>query len=209
MKTEDFIRELAIATPPPAPKVANLVAYGLTGLVFGAVAFVGIGGVRPDLGDAWLPTGLKVAFGFLSALAIAPLLLRIARPSLSAGRAAIWPVPVLALAAVVSVAGLTMTAEPVRWALWTNGGVPDCLWQIPLIAAPAGAGLMLGVRRFGPTRLGLAGLTIGAITGALAAIPYSLFCPIDFAPYVATWYTAAFGLCALLGFLAGTRFLRW
>lgn len=209
MKTDDFIRELAIAAPPPAPKSSSLVTYGLAGLVLGAAVFVGIGGVRPDLGAAWLSTGLKIAFGALAALSMAPLLSRIARPSLRTGHAAIWPALVLALAAIVSVAGMAATAEPMRWTLWTSGGVPDCLWQIPMIAAPAGAGLMLAVRRFGPTRLGLAGLAIGAITGALAAIPYSLFCPIDFAPYVATWYTAAFGLCAALGAVAGARLLRW
>lgn len=209
MKTDDFIRELAAAAPSPAPRRSSLVLYGVTGLMLAAAAFIAIGGVRPDLGGAWLSTGLKIAFGALAALAMLPLMIQSTRPTLRITGVAAWPLLVLAAAAGVSIAGLVMTAAPLRWTLWTSGGVPACLWQIPLIAIPTGAALMLAVRRFAPTRLGVAGLAIGAVAGALAAIPYSLFCPVDFAPYVATWYTAAFMICAALGAIVGARFLRW
>lgn len=209
MKTDDFIRELAALAPPPPPKRSSLIIYGLAGLTLAGAAFIGIGGVRPDIGDASFATGLKIAFGAVAALAMLPLMSRITEPSLRVRHAAAWPVLLLALSTAITIAGLAMTAEPMRWTLWTTGGVPDCLWQIPLIAAPTGAALILGVRRFAPTRLVIAGLAIGAIAGALAAIPYSLFCPIDFAPYVATWYTAAFAICAALGAIVGARFLRW
>lgn len=103
---------------------------------------------------------------------------------------------------------MATTHEPLRWTLWTGGGVPNCLWQSPLIAAPTGAALLFALRRFGPTRLGVAGMTAGAVASALSAIPYSLFCPVDFAPYVATWYTVAFAICGALGALGGSRLLR-
>lgn len=209
MKTEDFIRDLASTAPPLAPKRNSLFVYGFAGLVLASAAFVSLSGVRPDLGEAWLSTGLKMSFGALAAAAMAPLMTRIAGQSLHVRNAIVWPALVLALAAAVSVVGLAITTDALRWTLWTGGGVPDCLWRIPLIAAPMGAALVLAMRRFGPTRLGLAGLAIGVVAGGLAAIPYSLFCPIDFAPYVATWYAAAFGVCAALGASVGARFLRW
>ncbi len=209
MKTDDFIRELAAAAPPTAPTRSSVVIYGAAGLLLAAAAFIAISGVRPDLGGAWFSTGLKIAFGALAASAMLPLMLQSTRPSLRTRGAAIWPLLVFAMAAAVSIVGLAMTAAPLRWTLWTSGGVPACLWQIPLIATPTGAALMLAVRRFAPTRLGVAGLAIGAVAGALAAIPYSLFCPVDFAPYVATWYTAAFLICAALGAMFGARLLRW
>lgn len=209
MKTEDFIRDLASTAPPRAPKRASLAVYGFAGLALASAAFISLSGVRPDLGEAWPSTGLKMAFGALAAAAVTPLLTRIAGQSLHVKEAIIWPALVLCFAAVVSIVGLAMTTDALRWTLWTSGGVPDCLWRIPLIAAPMGAALILAMRRFGPTRLGLAGLAVGAVAGGLAAIPYSLFCPIDFAPYVATWYAVAFGICAALGALLGARFLRW
>ncbi|MGE3302119.1 MAG: NrsF family protein [Hyphomonadaceae bacterium] len=209
MKTDDFIRDLASTAPPLAPKRGSLFVHGFAGLTFASVAFIGLSGVRPDLGDAWLSTGLKVSFGALAAAAMAPLMTRIAGQSLHVRNAIVWPALVLTLAAAVSVVGLAMTTDAMRWTRWTGSGVPDCLWQIPLIAAPMGAALILAMRRFGPTRLSLAGLAIGAVAGGLAAIPYSLFCPIDFAPYVATWYTAAFAICAALGATMGARLLRW
>lgn len=209
MKTEEFIHDLATRMPPPAAKRSSLVLFGLGGLVLAGTGFVAIAGARPDLDAAWISTLLKMSFGALCVVALAPLLWRVAGQNLRIGAASGGVIGVVALACIVSIVGLAMTAEPLRLALWTNGGVPDCLWQIPLIAIPIAAALLIPARRFGPTRIGVAALTIGAAAGALAAIPYSLFCPVDFAPYVATWYTAAFAICAVLGAALGVRFLRW
>jgi len=209
MNTEDFIGALSRQTPPPAPKRAMLAVYGLIGLALAGVVFIAIGGVRADLGAAWLSTTLKMSFGALAAIAFLPILNRVIGQNHRILDAAFGVGGVLVLAVLVSAIGLAATDTTLRSTRWTGGGVPDCLWQIPLIAAPTAAALMFAVRRFGPTRLGFAGLGIGAMAGAASAIPYSLFCPIDFAPYVATWYTAAFAICAVIGAILGARLLRW
>lgn len=209
MKTEDFIQDLATRTAPPAAKRSSLVVFGLCGLALAGTAFVTIAGMRPDLAAAWPSTLLKMGFGALCVVALLPLLRRAIGQDLRIGAAARGVIGVITLAGVVSAVGVAVTAEPLRLTLWTSGGVPDCLWQIPLIAVPIAAALLFAARRFGPTRIGVTALTIGATAGALAAIPYSLFCPIDFAPYVATWYTAAFAICAALGAILGARLLRW
>ncbi len=209
MNTDDFINELSHRTPPPAPRRAALALYGLAGLLLGGIAFIAIGGLRPDLDSAWRSTALKMSFGALAVMAMLPIMNRVIVNDLRIARATLGVIAVAVLAAGVSITGMAMTHEPLRWTLWTGGGVPSCLWQIPLIAAPTGTALLFALRRFGPTRLGVAGMTTGVVAGALSAIPYSLFCPVDFAPYVATWYTVAFAACAALGALGGSRFLRW
>jgi hypothetical protein len=209
MKTEDFIHDLATRTAPPAAKRSGLVLFGVVGLALAGTAFIAIAGTRPDLGAAWPSTLLKMGFGALCVVALLPMLRRAIGQDLRIGAAARGVIGVVTFAGIVSAVGIAMTAEPHRMALWTSGGIPDCLWQIPLIAVPIAATLLFAARRFAPTRIGVAALTVGAIAGALAAIPYSLFCPIDFAPYVATWYTAAFAICAALAGLMGARFLRW
>lgn len=89
---------------------------------------------------------------------------------------------------------------------WAWPGVSLSVIGKPLASPPRS---FFAARRFGPTRLSAAGAALGAVAGALAAIPYSLFCPIDSAPYVATGYTAAIVLCAGIGALAGGRMLVW
>lgn len=209
MKTEDLIKALAAEAPPPIHAERRLACAGLVGLAAAATAFVLISGVRTDLPAALTSTALKIGFALLALVALIPLALRAARPNVGL-RDALIPAAALVLAAIaVTVAGLVATPDGMRLLVWTGGGLPDCLRRIPLIALPIGAALFMAARALGPTRLGAAGAVLGGLAGALAAIPYSLFCPIDSAPYVATWYSASIGLCAAVGALAGTRFLRW
>lgn len=208
MSTEDLIQRLA-QTPPPRGRFAwTLALAALAGLALASSLFLLNAGARPDLLTAWRPTSLKIFFGIAAALAIGPVVWRAARPNVRL-RDALTPAGFVILgAAFVSVAGLVAAPPELRWVLWTGGGAPDCLVRIPLIASPIAAALFLAARKFAPTRLGFAGAALGASAGALAAIPYSFFCPIDSAPYVATWYSVSILICAAFGAAAG-RMLRW
>jgi hypothetical protein len=209
MKTDDLIKALAAEAPPRMHAEIRLAAAGFAGLMTVAAAFIMIFGVRPDLATAAPSTALKIGFAMLALIGLAPLALRAARPSVRL-RDTLVPIAGLALiAATVTIVGLIAAPEGMRLLVWTGGGVPDCLRRIPIIALPIGALLFMAARALGPTRLGAAGAALGGVAGALAAIPYSLFCPIDSAPYVATWYLAAIGLCAGAGAVAGARWLRW
>jgi hypothetical protein len=65
------------------------------------------------------------------------------------------------------------------------------------------------MRAFAPTRLMLTGAAIGALSGGVAAMAYAMYCPTDSVAFVTTWYALAIAVCAALGAVVGSRFLRW
>lgn len=208
MNTEYLIKRLAHSPAPAANWSWRFAATGLTGFGAASALLLLSSGTRPDLLDAWAPTALKIAFGLIAAVAVLPFLWRAARPNVKL-RDTLAPAAVfIAIAAMVTVAALALAPHHLRWLLWTGGGAPDCLIRIPLISLPIMAALYFAARKLAPTRLSLAGAALGATAGALAAIPYSLFCPIDSASYVATWYTVSILICSLLG-ACSARALRW
>jgi hypothetical protein len=208
MNTEDLVKRLAHAPSPAGNLSCGFVGAGLIGFGAASALLLLSSGTRPDLLDAWAPTSLKIAFGLTAALALLPLVWRAARPNVTLNDTLAPAVTFIAIAAAVTVTALALAPAHLRWVLWSGGGAPDCLIRIPMISLPIMAALYFAARKSAPTRLSLAGAALGATAGALAAIPYSLFCPIDSASYVATWYTASILICALLG-AATARALRW
>jgi hypothetical protein len=182
---------------------------GSGALLVVAFAFIAFAGARPDFATALPATALKTGFGVLAFLALAPLVARAIAPNVRLRDKILFTIALVALAGALTLYALATAPEALRWTLWTGGGVPDCLIRIPLIAGPIAAALFVTARKFGPTRLSAAGAALGATAGALAIIPYSLFCPIDSVAYVATWYTVSIAICAAVGALAATRALRW
>ncbi len=208
MNTEDLIKRLAHSPAPAANWSWRFAGACLIGFGAASAALLLSSGTRPDLLDAWAPTTLKAAFGLIAALALFPLVWRAARPNVKLKDTLAPAAVFIAIAAMVTVTALVLAPPHLRWVLWTGGGAPDCLIRIPLISLPIMAALYFAARKSAPTRLSLAGAALGATAGALAAIPYSLFCPIDSASYVATWYTVSILICALLG-ACSARALRW
>jgi hypothetical protein len=80
---------------------------------------------------------------------------------------------------------------------------------IPILATPTAVGLVMLVRTFAPTRLTMAGAAIGAAAGGVGAMVYARYCPVDSMAFVATWYALAIALCAAIGSVVASRFLRW
>jgi hypothetical protein len=60
-----------------------------------------------------------------------------------------------------------------------------------------------------PTRLALAGAGIGALSGGIGAMVYSMFCPIDSVAFVTIWYVVGIGIASALGAFVGVKLLRW
>ena len=65
------------------------------------------------------------------------------------------------------------------------------------------------MRAFAPTRLTLTGAAIGALSGGVGAMAYAMYCPVDSAAFVMTWYVLGIALSAAIGALLGAKFLRW
>lgn len=211
MKTDQLIEVLARGAGPTEKRRwrAQLAVTVLTGLAV-AVVLVVIGlGVRPDIGAAPMPIMMKAVFSAFAAAAVLPLAVRLMRP----GRPLGWRVGAVLLFAIVCAAAtvVALMGEPPeqRMQAWTGGGFPWCIVVVPLLAAPTAAGLLWLMRAFAPTRLAMAGAAVGAFSGGVAAMAYSMYCPVDSVAFVTTWYVLAIGVCAALGAIVGARFLRW
>jgi hypothetical protein len=210
MRTEDLIEALARdVTPvrPAGPPVGLLlrVAPVLLAVIWLTPA------LRPELGFLIGDPRFWIRAAYLVALAATALWLadRLGRPGTRWGRAALGFGAVVATAAATALleqAGLEPGAR--RAALlgqsWTS--CPPLILVMALVATPLA---LLGARRFAPTRPALMGGAVGLMTGAAAAIFYSLHCPELTASFVAVWYTLGVLASGGLGALAGRYALRW
>jgi hypothetical protein len=211
VKTEHLI-ELLVRGVEPAERprwMRRIALTVLAGLAASALLVIIGFGVRPDIGVAQMPVMMKALFSAAAAAAILPLAMQLMKP----GRPLGWRIG--AVAAFVAVAALAtgvalMGEMPERrLEAWLGGGFPWCLVLVPVLAAPTAAGLLWLMRAFAPTRLALAGAAIGAFSGGVGAMAYSMYCPVDSVAFVTTWYVVAIALCAALGAVAGSRLLRW
>ncbi|MBL8582294.1 MAG: DUF1109 family protein [Rhizobiaceae bacterium] len=115
--------------------------------------------------------------------------------------------PVLLLAAAVLELAVLPQAD---WgARWIGRNARWCMLCIPLIGlAPLGL-LLLALREGAPSRSGQAGAVAGLVAGGLGALFYAVHCPDDSPLFVATWYTIAVAVMALIGALGGRIIARW
>ncbi|MGE0595022.1 MAG: NrsF family protein [Hyphomonadaceae bacterium] len=211
MKTDDLIAFLARGAEPEQRRRTGLrmAATLAAGFAVAALALVLILGMRPDIGAAITPVLLKAAFAAAAAAAVLPLAMQLAKP----GRPLGWRLAAAFVFVAVSfgAAAIALLGAPseARMQAWTGGSFPWCLVLIPILAAPAAAGLVWLMRSFAPTRLTLSGAAIGALSGGVGAMAYAMYCPVDSIAFVTTWYVVAIAICAALGALIGARLLRW
>lgn len=211
MKTDQLIEALArnvepVERPKWALRMTITVAAGLLLAVLAVVLTIG---ARPDIGTAMMPVMMKAGFSALAAAFVLPIAVQLMKP----GRPLGWRIGALAvfvaLCALVVIISLMGKPSDERMSAWMGGTFPWCLVLIPLLAAPTAAGLVWIMRALAPTRLTLSGAAIGAFSGGIGAMAYAMYCPVDSMAFVTTWYTLAIALCAALGALIGSRFLRW
>lgn len=211
MKTEQLISILARnVEPAQRPRFLQQLAAVLALGLGAALLLILLGlGARPDMATAPLPVMLKAMFSAAAAAIVLPAAMRLVRP----GRPLGWRVGAVlvfvGLSAIATIIALMGEMPERRLEAWLGGGFPWCLVLVPLLAAPAAAGLMWLMRSFAPTRLASAGAAIGAVSGGVGAMAYSMYCPVDSIAFVTTWYVVAIAICAALGALVGARFLRW
>jgi hypothetical protein len=212
MDTQDLIRGLSSDARLSAPRLPALLAgaHAAAGLA-AAVVFLVLLGPRDDIAAAAaIP---RFLFKFVLTIALAAgagaACLAAVRPGASLRPAIVGlaAAPVLALAAVaVEFAAIPPAGWGTRW-IGTNIAV--CLTFIPLIGLLPLAILLWALRQGAPPRPRLAGALAGLAAGGIAATFYAAHCTDDSPFFVATWYTIAVAVLALVGALVGGRLLRW
>lgn len=209
MKTEDLIRALAAdAAPAPAPARQVLPLF-LPAILVSLLAVLAVLGARPDLPQA-LVSFVPVMRHILSLAVFAFALtaaLQLARPE---GRAALWPLALIAAAALGLLlwAYLTTPSEARMTALMgrtTN----ICLVAIPILSALPTAALFAALRDGASTRPALSGALIGLAGGGAGAAVYAIHCTESSPLFYITWYGLAVLAVTAVSALLGPRLLRW
>jgi len=168
-------------------------------------------GVRPDLARMALEPMFWTKLAYCAALAAAALALavRMARPGAHASGAA-WllagPLFVMWLLAALVLGG---AAAYERETLVFGTTWRACAFSIAFLSLPLFAGLLWAMQGLAPTRLALAGAAAGVLSGAAAALIYSLHCPELGAPFLGIWYPLGMLMPAAAGAMIGPRLLRW
>jgi hypothetical protein len=213
VETDALIQSLSAKAAPVAPgAVGRRILLGLgLGAVTSTLLMIAWLGVRPDIREA-MATGMfwvKFAYTVLTGLFLTAALVRLSRPGAKVGPFAVAIAAPLA-ALVVMAAVRLMRADPeMRMPLMMGASADVCPWRIFVIGLPVLAGAVWAVRGLAPTRLTVAGLAAGGCAGAFGAAIYGFHCNETASPFVAVWYTLGIAAVALLGGLAGARWLRW
>jgi hypothetical protein len=183
----------------------------LTALAATALLVLFLFGARPDLASAWptRPVLAKVLLGASVASIALVLFQRSLRPGLKPGRH--LPLVALPIAIVAGLALITLVQAPAeQWGALVFGRYwRACLVAVPLYALVPLVILFGLARRGAPVDGRLTGACAGLASAGLATVAYSLHCPDDAAPFLATWYTIAIAGVAGIGAFVFSRFLRW
>jgi hypothetical protein len=211
VKTDDLIAVLARGVEPAQrPHWRRDLALTLLAGLFAALLLVALGlNVRPDIGAARMPIMMKAAFSATAAAVMLPITVQLMKP----GRPLGWRIGgaaiFAALCVIATIVALMGEMPERRFEAWMGGAIPWCVVLIPILAAPTAVLLTWFMRSFAPTRIALTGAAIGALSGGVGAMAYAMYCPVDSVAFVTTWYTLAIAVCAALGALVGSKFLRW
>ncbi len=213
MKTEDLVTMLATGTGAidSHAVVRRFIAAGGVGMLGAAALMIVLLGTRHDMIQAMTLPMFWVKLGYVACLAAAGMvaLVRLSRPGLTMGRAALGlAAPVIAIWLVggveLAASGAADRADLLFGKTWRS-----CPLLIALLAIPAFITCFWAVRGLAPTRLRLAGGAAGFASGAIAAVVYSMHCPEMGAPFIGVWYLLGMLVPAAVGALLGPRLLRW
>jgi hypothetical protein len=211
VETNDFINLLA-QDAPVRSRIGRTLALAAIGgiLISGAMFFAGIG-FRDDIDAALQPSRFLFKLVFTIALAATAfsLVYRIGRPGVPLKR---WSWALLAapllLAAAVFTEMAVMPAD--SWSARMVGhNARFCLTFIPLLSIGPLACFIFALRQSAPAKPGIAGAVAGLAASGIAATFYASNCTDDSPLFVALWYPIAIALVTLVGYIAGSKLLRW
>jgi hypothetical protein len=213
MQTDDLISLMSASHQPVDTgwlrRATWLAALGALAATVGLVLITL--GARPDLASVWmtLPVIAKALLGASVAATALALFQSSLRPGLRAAR--FLPLVAVPMLLVAGWGVLTLLQAPVEhWSMLTFGRHwRACLIAVPLYALCPLVALLVLARRGAPVHGMLTGAYAGLASAGLATVAYSLHCPDDTAPFLATWYTLAIAIVTCLGALTFPRLVRW
>jgi len=212
MKTDDLINALSAdgrSAAMPLDRAWMLAAA--TAVVLAAIAFFVMLGPRHDITVAAQTTRFLFKFVVTTALAgSAWVAIRAASRPEGIGPKAVAG---LALAPALIVGAIILELLSIPADQWRTRLVGTnyllCLTFIPLIGLAPLALFLATLRHGAPARPALAGAVAGLLAGGVAATFYAAHCFDDSPLFVATWYSLAIVLLAVLGAIAGRLVARW
>ncbi|NBB13030.1 DUF1109 domain-containing protein [Pseudomonas sp. SLFW] len=213
MKTDDLISMLAGGVAPvDRGQLAKRFGLAVVLAALGSLLMVLVKfGARPDLMEA-AQTPLfwgKIAFPACLGAGSLWMVLRLARPGLSAGSGR-WLVGAgVLLVWLAGVIALMQAPADARVAMIFGKTWKVCAINIVLLSIPGFIAIFWALRGMAPTRLRLAGASGGLLAGSLATIAYCLHCPEMEIPFWGVWYLMGLVASTVIGALVGPRVLRW
>lgn len=213
MKTDELVALLAggeSAVKPHAVerRYAQALSFGLplAGLLMATLLKL-----RPDLSEAVLLPNFWIKAGFVASLAGAALfaVLRLSRPGARLDRLpALLAAPLLVIWSLAAYALFDAPPQQ-RSALFLGTTWKSCPLLIAVLSIPLFAGVMWAMKGLAPTHTRFAGFAAGLLSGASAALIYSLHCPEMAMPFIGFWYLLGILIPAVVGTLLSNRLLRW
>lgn len=213
MKTDDLISMLSTGVEPVDPRaVARRFSLAILIGIVGALLLIVLRfGVRPDLASVAMTPLFwgKVAFPLSLMTGALLMVLRLARPGMSAGGGKLWVGLGVAAVWIGALYGLAVAAPDTRLAMVLGRTWKVCAFNITLLSVPGFIAVFWALRGLAPTQLRLAGACGGLLASGLATLAYCLHCPEMEVPFWGTWYLLGMLLPTLLGAILGPRLLRW
>jgi hypothetical protein len=215
MTTDDLIATLARSPEPVKTNKLGqkLMIAVIAGLILGLLLLKYTLGFRPDIGVAAPIVAMKAGLSALIATFAGGLAITLSKPIVGGSetvKRAGGPLVTLVFAALAIGAISLFSTDPAhRFVAFTGGSFPWCIVIIPMCGLPTASLVMWILKDAAPTRLVMAGAGVGALSGGVGAVVYSMFCPVDSVAFVTIWYVAGIAISSVLGALAGIRLLRW
>jgi len=206
--TDELIRSLARAagTRRSASLRTAFAVSGVASLAWALLLVFSVIGIRQDFAAmaVGIPFGFKLAYTGLLVVGTFVVALYAATPGASA-------TALYALAPAVIFLALGVIFDPTAFPILgrTNTAVAYCVSSILFLSLPAMIQTFVAMRKGAPPRPLLAGAVIGMLSASVGAMAYTLACQNDGTAFVATWYTAACAIMAVIGAVVGHRVLRW
>lgn len=211
MKTDDLINLISQDTHKPGGLTLGIICGASGGALLAVACFFMTLGFRADISQAMETVRFLLKFAVTLSLmaAASSILLPIIRPGEKIGKRT-WFFLAPFFLMVAAGAFELLTTSPDTWLRGMIGhNSLHCLTVIPALSIPAALPLFVAMRRGAPEHPGMAGLIGSLVSAGIAATLYASNCFDDSPLFVAVWYPLAISFVAIVGYLAGGRFLRW